>query len=252
MSVDRPLVTVVTASFRALEDLRQTVESVAAQGLDCVEHVVIDGGSDDGTREYLQSCDNVRWVSEPDEGIADALNKGVAMARGEWIIVLQAGDLFFDDTTLERAMRHLGEGYEIVSFDVILQEADSERLLRAKGFGTTFSFFMSMPHQGAFCRRDLLERCGGFDPTCAVALDYDFYFRAREAGVGVRVVNEPLSLMPVGGISTRTDWPSVRRRLAEARKLHFRYARNAAETAIYAAFWTLYLPYKWFRMNLAR
>lgn len=247
MSSEAPLVSVVSAAWNALDGVRRTVESVAAQqGSVTVEHIVVDGGSADGTREYLEARgDAVRWISEPDKGIGDALNKGVAMARGQYVLVLQAGDSFASDSALEMAAPHLATGVDIVSFDVLLMDGERQTLLRSEGFGPRFAFFMSMPHQGALCRRDLFDRIGGaFDPAFSVTMDYEFYFRARDAGASVLVDNRVLAHMPEDGVSTRKDWPTQSRRIREARRLHFRHARGPLETAKYAAFWALYMPYK--------
>lgn len=247
-----PLVSVVSASYNALEGVRRTVESVAAQGEVSVEHIVIDGGSDDGTREYLEAQgDKVHWISEPDEGIGDALNKGVAMARGDYVLVLQAGDTFASDDALQMAAPHLATGTDIVSFDVLLVDGQRQTLLRSEGFGLRFAFFMSMPHQGALCRRELFERCGVFDPSFSVTMDYDFYFRARAEGAKALVVNRVLALMPEDGISTQKDWPSQKKRIGEARSLHFRYARSPLERAAYGLFWALYWPYKRMKNRIA-
>ncbi len=244
MSVD---VTIVSAAWNARAYVQRTVESVAAQqGSLSIEHIVIDGGSDDGTREYLEAQgDAVRWVSEPDNGIGDALNKGVAMARGSYVLVLQAGDTFASDTALEMAAKHMATGVDIVSFDVLLVDGERHTLLRSEGYGPRFDFFMTMPHQGALCRRDLFDRIGGaFDPAFSVTMDYEFYFRARDVGASVLVDNRVLAHMPEDGVSTRTDWPTLSRRLREARRLHFRHARGPLEVLKYGVFWTLYWPFK--------
>lgn len=254
MSSNTPQVSVVSAAWNALDGVRRTVASVAAQlGSVSVEHIVVDGGSQDGTREFLEAQgDAVRWISEPDKGIGDALNKGVAMARGDYVLVLQAGDSFSSETALEMAAPHLESGVDIVSFDVMLVDGARFTLLRSEGFGPRFAFFMSMPHQGALCRRDLFDRIGGaFDPSFSVTMDYEFYFRARDAGASVVVDNRVLALMPEDGVSTRKDWPTVSRRIREARRLHFRHARSPLETARYAAFWALYWPYKRLKNTVA-
>jgi len=101
-------ISVVTAALDALGPLRETVASVAVQDFAGREHIVVDGGSSDGTRAWLAGQGPaVRWVSEPDDGIADALNKGVAMARGEYVLVLQAGDVLLGADRLRAAAARL-------------------------------------------------------------------------------------------------------------------------------------------------
>ena len=89
----RPLITVVTAVLDGVRDLPGCIDSVASQAWDHVEHVVVDGGSTDETVALLEADPRVsRWISEPDDGINDALNKGIALARGDWIHILGADD----------------------------------------------------------------------------------------------------------------------------------------------------------------
>ena len=95
-------VTIVTVTRNDAGNLLETIESVAAQTYQNREYIVIDGGSTDGTRELLTKYNNVidGWVSEPDEGIYHAMNKGAQRATGEWVMFLNSGDLFFNDHIL--------------------------------------------------------------------------------------------------------------------------------------------------------
>jgi len=240
----RPLVSVITASFNALDGLRETVESVAAQSFRSVEHIVVDGGSNDGTREYLESLgDRVRWISEPDKGIADALNKGVAMARGDYIFVLQAEDRFASTGSLARAAEFL-EGIDVVSFDVAVERGGRLLPYRSHGFGEKLEWFAAVPHQGAFVARQVFERVGNFDATIKIGMDYDFFLRAKRAGVKCRIVPETLTYMPATGISARLDWPGLSVRLAENRRIQARHAHTLPRKLAQALFWPPYRVYK--------
>ena len=254
MNADRPSpkLSVVTASFNALEGLRATVESVAGQGFSEIEHIVVDGGSDDGTREYLESLgDKVRWISEPDRGIADALNKATELARGDYVLVLQAEDRFASPDSLEQASRFL-DGTDIVSFDVAVERDGKVERFASRGLGEKLEWFMAVPHQGAFVRRDLLERLGGYDLELKVGMDYEMMLRAKRAGASCRVVGEVLSLMPATGISARRDWSSLRARLDENRKIQTRHVQSDTRLIAQALFWKPYLLYKRLRHLRAR
>lgn len=242
-----PLVSVITASFNALKGLQCTVESVAEQSYRSVEHIIVDGGSTDGTTDYLQSLgDAVLWISEPDGGIADALNKGVAMASGEYILVLQADDTFLDAESLARAECSLRHETEIVSFDVLLTRGDDQARFCSRGLGWQVERFMTVPHQGAFCRRQLFARIGGFDTRYRVALDYDFMLRAKRAKSSIALPGEILSLMPATGISARRDRESLLVRLSENRAIQRRHSTTVPARVVGWFFWLLYRPYKLF------
>lgn len=241
-----PLVSVVTASFNAVDGLRRTVESVAKQRFRSVEHIVIDGGSSDGTVDYLASLgERVRWLSEPDQGIADALNKGIAMARGEYVLVLQADDTFYDEESLAHAVPLLDGANEIVAFAVCMKYRDGQlRRLAPKGLGFLSRFQMTMPHQGVFCRRTLFERLGAFDTSFRIAMDYDFFLRCLNRGCRVVTSNEVLSIMPATGISSQPDWNSVSNRLAEFRRAQQRNLASPLDRLAGGIYWLAYLPYK--------
>jgi glycosyltransferase involved in cell wall biosynthesis len=245
---NQPLVSVVTAAFNALEGVKATVASVAEQSCRSVEHIVIDGASNDGTVEFLRSRgDRVRWISEPDRGIADALNKGVALARGKYILVLQAEDTFLDADSLARAAPRL-DGTDIVSFGIVF---GSEWRV-SRGFGPRTRLHPPFFHQGAFCRASLFDRIGPFDTGLLVAMDYDFFVRAYLAGASSVVLREPISHMPPTGVSSQLDWPTLERRLAENRRIHFRHAGRPAARLLYRLYWLLYPPFKRTRSVLDR
>lgn len=248
---DKPLVTVLTATFNALDGLRETVASVAKQTFRSVEHIIIDGGSNDGTQAYLESLgDSVRCVSEPDDGIADAMNKGIAMAQGEYVLVLHAQDSFFEDDSLERVSPLLAAGKDIVSCDVFVDEGGNLRLLRSKVGSMRGLFHMPLPHQGALCRRDLFDRVGSFDGQYRIAMDYDWFLRAQSAGASMQAGQLPLSIMPATGISSRTDRAGLSARLGEFKALQLKHARGPLMRLVYHLYWAAYLPYKYCRNAL--
>ena len=240
-----PKVTVLTATFNALDELKRTVESVAEQTCRDVEHVIIDGGSTDGTVEWLAGLgDEVRWLSEPDGGIADALNKGLAMARGEYLLVLQAEDTFLGSESLALAMPHLLQGIDIVFFDIVFGGQSGERRVKSRGLSSAIAFQNGIPHQGVFCRRDLFRRLGPFDTSFRIGMDYEFFLRAYLANATTRLVPEVLSRMPNTGISSRRDWPSLYCRFDEFRRAQSIHFTGAGMRAMYSVYWPLYLLYR--------
>lgn len=246
-----PLVTVVTATFNALAGLRETVASVAAQTFGSVEHVIVDGGSSDGTQDYLASLgDRVRWISEADDGIADAMNKGIAMAWGEYVLVLHAEDRFFKSDSLQTIVPFLSKSADIVSCDIFIEEAGNLRLLRSTDGGLHGLLHTPVPHQGVLCRRNLFEKIGNFDRQYRIAMDYEWFLRAIAAGIKIQTTSLPLSIMPATGISARNDWPSLRARLDEDRTLHLKYARGPLMRGLYHLYWIAYRPFKFCRSYL--
>lgn len=242
-----PRISIVTATFNALDGLKRTISSVASQNYPDIEHVIIDGSSTDGTREYLESLGgSVRWLSEPDEGIADAMNKGVAISQGDYILFIQAEDQFSNADALAYGVRHL-EGYDLLSCNVDLQyRSGSAKCLRGRNFSHLTLFKMTSPHQGLFVRRKLFDRLNGFDTSFSVAMDYDFLVRAMRHGAQLKCLDYTLSVMPATGVSTQMSWPSISRRLSEDRRLQWSGASKTQKIILFG-FWSAYLPFKWIK-----
>lgn len=186
MSTASPLVTVVVAVFNARPSLKRCLDSVLAQTLPGVELVVIDGGSTDGSVGLLQEY-GARisyWISEPDRGIYDALNKGLAHAHGEWIYILGADDWLWSADVFERAAPHLLRAYppaRIVYGEVAFVDERGD-LISVLGVPwekqrARFSAYMSLPHQAVFHHRSLFAERGVFDETFRAAGDYEMLLR---------------------------------------------------------------------------
>ena len=182
--------TVVTVCRNALEDLKPTVESVLkqkARGTVTIEHVVVDGASSDGTPEWLeqqQAAGNIeRFVSEPDAGIYDAMNKGINLARGHVLAFLNAGDTYRADADLTACVLPIVEGNSIYT-------AANARICGGNQDGKQFRAryevcYLAEPccHQAFFAPTALYRELGGYDTAYHCAADTDLIYRIhREHG----------------------------------------------------------------------
>ena len=209
-----PFVSVVTVSLNSASSIASTLASVALQDAAfAIEHVCVDGGSSDGTREIIQEwaarSRRVRPIFEPDSGIFDAMNKGLRAARGEYVLYLNADDFLLGPDILARAMQGLASGATgnpgIVAGNVRMGQGGNgfglwrhrrvPRLLaRRRGSG----FFPL--HQGMFARRELLESVGGFDATLRLAADVNqFYDIERIHQPTIRLLGFDVAFMLAGG-----------------------------------------------------
>ncbi|MBE5321998.1 glycosyltransferase [Pedobacter sp. MR2016-19] len=100
--MEPPLITIITVCYNAVQTLEQTILNIISQDCKDYEYIVVDGGSSDGTLEIIKKYSNkiTQWVSEPDKGIYDAMNKGAAIARGKWLCFMNSGDTFYNTNTL--------------------------------------------------------------------------------------------------------------------------------------------------------
>ncbi len=195
-----PLVSVVTVCMNALEPLRFTLDNIARQQYEPLEVVVVDGDSVDGTADFLESHPQLtsRWISEPDGGIFDAMNKGVALCTGEWIIFLNAGDGFAADDVLPRIFAHAPEA-DVIYGDVMKMMSDGQCVMKVAEEPHN-SHRMFFCHQSALTRRDCLIEFP-YDTQYRMSADLKLY--KQLLGAGKRFVHVPLAVacFDTGGVS---------------------------------------------------
>lgn len=190
MSLEKPLVSIITPSYNQGRFIEETILSVKNQTYPRIEHIVVDGGSTDGTLNILRSySDSVIWVSEPDKGQSDAINKGWRMSKGEILAYLNSDDTYMP-WTVETAVKHLLEnpGVGMVYGDCAIIDECSQ----ATGQYPAAEFNLSdlicgrnmIPQPTVFLWRRVLETAGYLDVNLNMAMDYDLWIRI---GLGHRL-----------------------------------------------------------------
>ena len=191
--------------------IAKSLESVNVQLYPDLEHIVVDGGSTDGTLEVVKTfsagTNRIRWISEPDRGIANALNKGVELASGEIIGCLHADDYYSDETVLSQ-VAELFTNPEVVWVTGGISEVDSQghdiRVLRARRFsGRRLLRNNIIFHPATFVRQADIRKVGGFDETLRYAMDYDLWLKLSTIAAPV-LLNKQLACFRVhsGSISS--------------------------------------------------
>jgi len=198
-----PLVSVVTVCFNAAKTLRRTIESVLGQSYPRIEYIVVDGGSTDGSLEILkQYPDRIGWISEPDLGVYDAMNKGIRRARGEWIHLLNADDWYAANDALERAVPHLEED-RTTYFDLVRAYADGRRLLQSREVRPWMLYVSAfLPHPSLIVARSQYDAVGLYDTSLRIAGDHDLILRLVQR-FPPKHVPLALTVMDQAGISAR-------------------------------------------------
>lgn len=239
-------ISVITVCLNAEKYIGQTIKSVVSQKTCNVEYIVIDGGSTDKTvsiiRQYETKITN--WVSEPDSGIADAMNKGIKIATGDYLLFLHADDYLVDGAVLSRAIKHFYTGADIYAFDVLFKTNDKDIKKSTKPFGIRTYFKTPVMHQGAFCKKELFEELNGFDPSFKIAMDYDFFYKANQKKIGMEIQHQTISVMRDTGISSRKDWLSLKKRFSEEKRVHLENVKSESMKIVYTLYWVMYLPYR--------
>lgn len=180
----QPLVSIITPSFNQAQFLEETIRSVLDQDYPCIEYILIDGGSADGSLEVIQRHAGrlARWVSEPDRGQTDAINKGFAWANGEILAWLNSDDTYLRGAVGEAVdylVTHPEAG--MVYGDANLIDKDGQVIGRFPAKQTDYRRlrrgYVHIPQQASFFRASLWKRVGPLDPTFFFAMDYDLWIR---------------------------------------------------------------------------
>ncbi len=239
-----PLISIITITLNAEKYLEQTIQSVLNQTYKNTEYIIVDGGSTDGTLGIIEKYKDAinHFISEKDEGIADAMNKGVTLATGESVIFLHADDYFVNDNALKVVVEKMDKTADIVACRI--QYGEQLRTCKPRGFNFWFNFKQGIYHQGIVCRRDLIEKLNGFDIQFSIAMDYDFFVRAYHHRAKLVKVPAILAVMRESGISSRRNWQSLKNRFDEERRVHQKNCHSLAIQILYKFYWFLYLPYR--------
>lgn len=242
-----PFITILTASLNSGATIRKTIESIRDQTFQDLEHIVIDGESRDETPMVLKESEktyNLTWISEPDRGISDALNKGLHRARGRYIFVLHADDQLLTPEILKSVYIILkSERFDIYSFPVLKYHHDKGKFLYKPVRILWWHHFKTiLPHQGCFVHKRLFDRIGGFREEFSIALDYDFFYRTLHSGASIGFGQMPVAFMGGAGISS--DPSLIHRRLQEERKVQQLNETNRIWRIFQAFFHLAYDPYK--------
>ncbi len=175
-------ISVVTVCYNAAVSIEQTMLSVLGQSYPDIEYIVIDGGSTDGTVDIIKEyADRLAyWVSEPDKGIYDAMNKGIAAATGSYINFMNAGDTFASDSVLAEIVPQINPNSQIVYGDVVLKYRGTQfhrEPLPLRWFYRTQPFC----HQSSLVKLDLMKS-RPFNCAYKIAADYDFFYESYNKG----------------------------------------------------------------------
>lgn len=173
MDIQHDLVSVVTVVYNGKAFIEDTIKSVLSQSYPHVEYIIIDGGSTDGTVEIISKySDRIDyWISEPDKGVYDAMNKGIDRANGKWINFMNAGDLFYSNISIEQMLSsyHDLDRFAIIYGDAEFRLKNIAYISRA-GEESSTDKFMPFSHQASFIRNDIAKKYK-FDLTYKIAAD---------------------------------------------------------------------------------
>lgn len=181
---------IITASYNNLNGIKKTIESLNSQNCSDYEHIIIDGNSNDGTKEFLLTMnqENRIIVSEPDEGISNAFNKGLNICLGDYVLFLNTGDIFVSCDELRMVKKDIAE----TPLDVLVYAAkylDGTLPTDISPKCDEFNWSNAIvAHQSTFVKREVFQRVGSFNEYLKLRMDYDFFFRCFKSNVSHRYI----------------------------------------------------------------
>jgi len=223
-----PSISIITANLNGGATLERTIKSILEQDYPALEYIVVDGGSRDGSLQILEafreSIDIL--ISEPDQGISDAFNKGIGRASGETIGIVSS-----DDALPRGVLREIGKFYreegepDVIYGDAFFREGKKSVRVRPDPLNR-FSRHLPLKHPAVFIRRKAYECLGLYDLRYRYAMDYDLLLRFFHGGARFSYIERPLAIIASGGVNQR----NLLQTIGEVREISIRHgtARPAA------------------------
>lgn len=241
----KPKISIVTIAYNCASKIEDTIKSVIFQKYDNKEYIIIDGASTDGTMEvvdrYKDFIDVI--VSEPDKGRSDAFNKGIEKATGEYIVMMNAGDLLAEDA-LNKFANAFEPGYDVIKGNTIRWNAET-------GFKSVERPVINYPsipwnflvcHQSTYISKSAYERFGGYLVDMRIVMDFELMLRFTQLGAKFNSIDEDLAVFRMGGISQT----SSKRRYEELRYAMLKNGHSHINTHIFI----VYVKIRTFLRNL--
>lgn len=211
-------ISIITACYNSSATIRDTLASVASQDYDNIEHIIVDGASTDTTLAIVREFPHVKTIlSERDKGIYDAMNKGVEMATGDIIGILNSDDVYMHPGVISKVMASFAVNRaDVVYGDLQYVKYDNlNRVTRTWHSGSfskrKFYFGWMPPHPAFFVRREVYDHAGKFNTSLRSAADYEFMLRVLlKNDYSIYYIPEVLVKMRTGGMSNATIWHRIR------------------------------------------
>ena len=175
-----PKLSIITINFNNLNGLKKTVETVINQTWQEFEYIVIDGGSTDGSAEYIKSQSEHfdYWVCEPDKGIFNAMNKGIIKATGDYLLFLNSGDHFFNIDVLKQSSSSF-KTFDLIYFDVNMIKGNRSWIVKhSEQLHFSYFYLNGLNHQSVLIKKTLFDVVGLYDENLKIASDWKFFILA--------------------------------------------------------------------------
>lgn len=199
-------ISIITITYNSEKTLEDTIQSVVRQNYPDLEYIIVDGASKDATLDIVKKYSRVvtKWISEPDKGISDAFNKGIKLASGELIGIINSDDMLTDNS-LNMIAKNIKSETDVIYGNAIMfggkegnyrcKPADSLEVMRKR---------MAVVHPATFVKKSAYDKYGTFNLKYKCQMDRDLLLRMYVAGANFQYLNEDLAMMRLGGVNQQT------------------------------------------------
>lgn len=204
MNMNDLSISIITPVYNAQSNILNCIQKVGNQTFKNYEHIIIDGGSKDNTiliiKENLNKYENLKFISEDDKGVYDAMNKAIILAKSDWIFFLGSDDQFIDDNTLNDISEYLNDqNNEMIYGNVLSKKLN--KLYDGK-FDTVRLMTKNICHQSIFYNKNIFKKIGKYNLNYKIHADYDLNLRIVLSGsIKIKYINKIISIYEQGGIS---------------------------------------------------
>lgn len=204
-------ISLITVTYNSSKTLLDTFQSVFSQTYSEIEYIIVDGASKDDTLSIIKEYEplfqgRMKWISEPDKGLYDAMNKGIRMATGDVVGILNSDDLFMDDKVLADVAAAFDEQTDAIFGNLYFVDQEDVNQIVRVWKGSPYKSFKSgwhPAHPTFYVRREVYEKYGGFDTTFDVSADFELMLRLIEKhGIRTKYLDRYMVRMRMGGEST--------------------------------------------------
>ncbi|MGG9972097.1 glycosyltransferase family 2 protein [Ferruginibacter sp. SUN002] len=205
-----PILSIITINYNNIDGLMKTVQSVFAQSFKNFEYIIIDGGSTDGSKEYIETIKEKLsyWVSEKDNGVYNAINKGIQKATGEYLMFMNGGDCLHDSTVLGDIFEKTSISEDVIYGDTLYLTADGTTVYKSCDEELSFEYLIKddINHQSCFIKRSLFDKFGLYDERLKIAADHKFFIASIILGSATsKYVARCIAIYNLEGFSSKNE-----------------------------------------------
>ena len=198
------LISIITINYNNAQGLKKTIDSVSSQSFQDFEFIVIDGNSTDNSVDYIKQNNRINyWVSETDNGIYDAHNKGINKATGDYLLFLNSGDILADNIVLQKVASHFFSKKSFYYGNLILEKNKVlEKHIAPSSIDLDFMINSTLWHPCVFIKSELFKLYGLYNVDFKIAGDYEFFIRCLlKPNISTEYINEFIAIFDGNGIS---------------------------------------------------